>query len=177
MFHCHNYEILPHVTPTGIQTIAIFHDQISSGKTDTPRCNEILEEDTALIRGHEYLSGGENVNISTLQTSPDNNTTSTIHHWLSNVSRLLNITCYRRTQSSSKIELEMMGCYPQDRCHLRSYFGVLENRRTQRAAVFSWNIRSIYITSREIETGLLTLSTNTFIPIFVGHERTDLGRM
>ena len=89
----------------------------------------------------------------------------------------LTLKCYKMTQSSSKIELEMMGCYPQDRCHLRSYFGVLENRRTQRAAVFSWNIGSIYITSREIETGLLTLSTNTFIPIFVGHERTELGRM
>ena len=169
MFHCHNYEILPHVTPTGIQTIAIFHDQISSGKTDTPRCNEILEEDTALIRGHEYLSGGENVNISTSQTSPWQQ--YHFHH------PPLTLKCYKMTQSSSKIELEMMGCYPQDRCHLRSYFGVLENRRTQRAAVFSWNIGSIYITSREIETGLLTLSTNTFIPIFVGHERTELGRM
>ena len=149
------------VTPTGIQTIAIFHDQISSGKTDTPRCNSILEEDPSSDKGHAYLSGGENVNISTSQTSLDNNTMQLTLNYAQTIHN------YRLTDSvliNAGIELEMISCYPRDRCRLWSYFRVAgEQQRSKSRRVFmKYQTHSYHM---RYFTGLLTLSTNTFIRI------------
>ena len=148
------------VTPTGIQTIAIFHDQISSGKTDTPRCNSILEEDPSSDKGHAYLSGGENVNISTSQTSLDNNTMQLTL----NYSQLQTYWLTPPVLINASIELEMISCYPRDRCRLWSYFRVAgEQQRSKSRRVFmKYQTHSYHM---RYFTGLLTLSTNTFIRI------------
>ena len=76
-----------------------------------------MEEDPSSDKGHAYLSGGENVNISTSQTSLDNNTMQlTLNYAL----RQFTITDLLTDSVliNAGIELEMISCYPRDRCRV-----------------------------------------------------------